>query len=63
MMDVTMKNDSLILRSDNDGIAVLTLNSPKSINALSEAMLTAMSDPGRHRGGPHRKGCDPAQRR
>ncbi len=39
-----MKNDSLILRSDNDGIAVLTLNSPKSINALSEAMLTAMSE-------------------
>jgi enoyl-CoA hydratase/carnithine racemase len=39
-----MENDQLILRSDTDGIAVLTLNSPKSINALSEAMLTAMSE-------------------
>ncbi len=43
-MDGTMENDSLILRSDNDGIAVLTLNSPKSINALSEAMLATMSE-------------------
>ncbi|MCC5969102.1 MAG: enoyl-CoA hydratase [Pararhodobacter sp.] len=38
-----MENDTLILRSDQDGIAVLTLNAPKSINALSEAMLAAMS--------------------
>jgi enoyl-CoA hydratase/carnithine racemase len=44
MMDSTMENDQLILRSDEDGIAVLTLNSPKSINALSESMLTAMSE-------------------
>jgi enoyl-CoA hydratase/carnithine racemase len=44
MMDSTMENDQLILRSDTDGIAVLTLNSPKSINTLSEAMLTAMSE-------------------
>ncbi|MFT7448933.1 MAG: enoyl-CoA hydratase/carnithine racemase [Glaciecola sp.] len=44
MMDGTMENDQLILRSDTDGIAVLTLNSPKSINALSEAMLAAMSE-------------------
>jgi len=43
-MDSIMENDQLILRSDTDGIAVLTLNSPKSINALSEAMLTAMSE-------------------
>ncbi len=43
-MDGSMENDHLILRSDTDGIAVLTLNSPKSINALSEAMLTAMSE-------------------
>lgn len=42
-MDGTMENDNLILRSDEDGIAVLTLNSPKSINALSEAMLAMMS--------------------
>ena len=34
----------LVQRSDQDGIAVLTLNQPKSINALSEAMLTALSD-------------------
>lgn len=43
-MEGTMENDSLILRSDQDGIAVLTLNSPKSINALSEAMLATMSE-------------------
>lgn len=42
-MHGTMENDGLVLRSDNNGIAVLTLNSPKSINALSEAMLAAMS--------------------
>lgn len=39
-----MEDDSLILRSDQDGVAVLTLNAPKSINALSEAMLAALSD-------------------
>jgi len=43
-MDGTLGNDQLILRSDKDGIAVLTLNAPKSINALSEAMLAALSD-------------------
>jgi enoyl-CoA hydratase/carnithine racemase len=43
-MEGTMENDGLILRSDQDGIAVLTLNSPKSINALSEAMLATMSE-------------------
>jgi len=43
-MDGTVENDSLILRSDEDGVAVLTLNAPKSINALSEAMMTALSD-------------------
>lgn len=42
-MDGTMENDSLILRSDEDGVAVLTLNSPKSINALSDAMMATMS--------------------
>ena len=42
-MDGRMENDSLILRADKDGIAVLTLNAPKTINALSEAMLTALS--------------------
>lgn len=39
-----MPNDDLILRTDTDGVAVLTLNAPKSINALSEAMLGALSD-------------------
>ena len=39
-----MKNDDLLLRSDTDSVAVLTLNAPKSINALSEKMLRALSD-------------------
>ncbi len=43
-MDSTLENNSLILRSDQDGVAVLTLNAPKTINALSEAMLAALSD-------------------
>lgn len=43
-MDGTLGNDQLIRRSEKDGIAVLTLNAPKSINALSEAMLAALSD-------------------
>jgi enoyl-CoA hydratase/carnithine racemase len=43
-MDGAMENGSLILRSDQDGVAVLTLNAPKSINALSEAMLAALSE-------------------
>ena len=36
--------DDLILRADRNGVAVLTLNAPKTINALSEAMLAALSD-------------------
>jgi enoyl-CoA hydratase/carnithine racemase len=43
-MDATLANDDLILRSDDNGIAILTLNAPKSINALSEAMLAALSN-------------------
>ncbi|NND19711.1 MAG: enoyl-CoA hydratase [Silicimonas sp.] len=39
-----MENNSLILRSDEVGVAVLTLNAPKSINALSEEMLAALSE-------------------
>ncbi len=39
-----MENEQLILRADQDGISVLTLNAPRSINALSEAMLAALSD-------------------
>ena len=36
-------DEALLLREDADGVAVLTLNAPKSINALSEAMLAALS--------------------
>ena len=43
-MDGAMENDSLLVRSDKDGVAVLTLNAPKSINALSEDMLAALSE-------------------
>ncbi|MFN3846865.1 MAG: enoyl-CoA hydratase [Paracoccaceae bacterium] len=35
--------DALLLRSDDDGIATLTLNAPQSLNALSDAMLSALS--------------------
>lgn len=38
-----MRKDDLLIRSDNDGVCVLALNSPKSINALSEQMLNALS--------------------
>jgi hypothetical protein len=37
--DTTHPN--LVVRTDADGIAKLTLNAPRSINALSEAMLLA----------------------
>ncbi len=43
-MDGIMQSESLILRSDQDGVAVLTLSAPKSMNALSEAMLAALSE-------------------
>lgn len=36
--------ETLVLRSDDDGVCVLTLNAPKTINALSEDMLTALSN-------------------
>ncbi len=39
-----METENLVLRADTDGVAVLILNAPKSINALSEAMLTALSE-------------------
>ncbi|MEM8554521.1 MAG: enoyl-CoA hydratase [Pseudomonadota bacterium] len=32
-----------VLREDTDGVAVLTLNDPRTINALSEAMLGALT--------------------
>ncbi|MEZ5779535.1 MAG: enoyl-CoA hydratase [Paracoccaceae bacterium] len=34
--------DDLLLRDDDNGIATLTLNSPGSVNALSDAMLAAL---------------------
>ncbi len=39
-----MDETAPLLRTDTDGVAVLTLNAPKSINALSEDMLTALSE-------------------
>ncbi len=35
-------NDPILLRDDDGGIATLTLNSPGSLNALSDAMLAAL---------------------
>ena len=35
--------ETLVLRSDDDGVCILTLNCPKTINALSEDMLAALS--------------------
>lgn len=37
-------NSELIQRADDNGVATLTLNAPASINALSEAMLLALSN-------------------
>ncbi len=37
-------SDPILLRDDQDAIATLTLNSPGSLNALSEAMIAALSD-------------------
>ena len=34
--------DAILLRDDNKGVATLTLNSPKSLNALSDAILAAL---------------------
>ena len=36
--------DDPILRADRDGVATLTLNRPRSRNALSRALLTALGD-------------------
>ena len=37
-------SETLILRDDRDGVATLTLNRPRARNALSHAMLTALSE-------------------
>ena len=36
--------EDLVTRTDDNGVAVLTLNAPKSINALSEAMMASLSE-------------------
>jgi len=38
------ESENILIRSDVNGVATLTLNAPKSINALSEEMLAALSD-------------------
>ena len=38
-----MTQDPLVLRQDTAGVSILTLNAPRSINALSEDMLDALS--------------------
>jgi enoyl-CoA hydratase/carnithine racemase len=35
-------SDPILLRADDGGIATLTLNTPKSLNALSDAMIAAL---------------------
>jgi enoyl-CoA hydratase/carnithine racemase len=42
--DADTQPSDLVQRSDDDGVATLTLNAPRSINALSEAMMAAVSD-------------------
>ena len=39
-----MMNPDLLQRTDDDGVTVLVLNAPESINALSEAMIAALSE-------------------
>ena len=39
-----MENEHLVLRQEADGVSILTLNAPTTINALSEAMLDALSE-------------------
>lgn len=36
-------SDPILLRHDGDGIATLTLNTPASLNALSDAMIAALT--------------------
>jgi len=38
-----MTSTDLVQRSDDDGVAMVTLNGPATINALSEAMLEGLS--------------------
>jgi enoyl-CoA hydratase/carnithine racemase len=47
-------NESILLREDDDGVTVLTLNRPQVRNALSEAMLSALSEALANVAGDHR---------
>lgn len=37
-------SDQILLREDNGAIATLTMNTPKTLNALSEAMISALQN-------------------
>jgi enoyl-CoA hydratase/carnithine racemase len=50
----TVANESILLREDDDGVTVLTLNRPQFRNALSEAMLAALSEALANIAGDHR---------
>ncbi len=39
-----MRDFQTLMREDHDGVTVLTLNDPRTINALSEEMLSALSN-------------------
>ena len=43
MNDMAQSDETILLREDDAGVTILTLNAPKSINALSEKMLAALS--------------------
>ncbi|MBT8412796.1 MAG: enoyl-CoA hydratase [Boseongicola sp.] len=40
---MTQSDEAILLREDDAGVTILTLNAPQSINALSEKMLAALS--------------------
>lgn len=41
-MDVAIANEAVLLRQDQDGVAVLTLNRPRQMNALSGELIDAL---------------------
>lgn len=41
-MDTAIANEAVLLRHDRDGVAVLTLNRPKQMNALSGDLIDAL---------------------
>lgn len=42
-LEGNLSTSDLLKRTDENGVTILTLNAPISINALSEAMLAALS--------------------